>query len=262
MDAHRVDVLDAADDHAVVRVVPHHLEFVLLPPDDRLLDEDLADRTRLESGRRHRLELLGRVGDAGSPATEDVRRTDDGRQADVGDHGACIVHRVRGARAQAVEADPDHRLLELLAVFGGGDRFGVRSDHLRGPRHADQPSLEQFHGQVQTRLAAQCGQDRIGPLPVDDGRDDLPRQRLHVGGIREVRVRHDRGRIRVRQDDPVPLVAQHTTRLGARVVELAGLPDDDRSRSDDQDGVDVRALGHQDPPARASAIICANSSNR
>ncbi len=48
VDAHRIDVLDAADDHAVVRVVTHDLELVLLPPDDRLLDEDLPDRTGVE----------------------------------------------------------------------------------------------------------------------------------------------------------------------------------------------------------------------
>ena len=40
--AHGVEVLDGADDHAVVRVVTHHLEFELLPALDRLLDQDLA----------------------------------------------------------------------------------------------------------------------------------------------------------------------------------------------------------------------------
>ena len=42
MDAHRVEVLDGADDDDVVRLVAHHLQFVLLPADERLLDEDLA----------------------------------------------------------------------------------------------------------------------------------------------------------------------------------------------------------------------------
>ena len=47
--AHRVDVLDRADDHLVVRVVTHDLELVLLPALDRLLDEDLADRARIDA---------------------------------------------------------------------------------------------------------------------------------------------------------------------------------------------------------------------
>ena len=44
VDAHRVEVLDRADDHAVVRPVAHDLELVLLPPGDRPLDEDLVHR--------------------------------------------------------------------------------------------------------------------------------------------------------------------------------------------------------------------------
>ena len=42
--AHRVDVLDRADDHDVVVAVAHHLELELAPADHRLLDQHLADR--------------------------------------------------------------------------------------------------------------------------------------------------------------------------------------------------------------------------
>ena len=38
---HRVEVLDRADDHHVVRVVAHELQLVFLPPQDRLLEQDL-----------------------------------------------------------------------------------------------------------------------------------------------------------------------------------------------------------------------------
>src|SRR5437899_9461155 len=50
--AHRVEVLDGADDHDVVVLVAHQLQLVLLPPQDRLLQEHLGgDRksTRLNS---------------------------------------------------------------------------------------------------------------------------------------------------------------------------------------------------------------------
>ena len=49
MDAHRVDVLDRADDHDVVVAVAHHLELELAPADHRLLDQDLVDRARREA---------------------------------------------------------------------------------------------------------------------------------------------------------------------------------------------------------------------
>ena len=54
-------------------------------------------------------------------------------------------------------------------------------------------------------------------------------ERLDVGRVGELRVGHDRRRVRVGEDHPVALLAQHAAGLGAGVVELAGLPDDDRA---------------------------------
>jgi len=34
---HRVEILDGADHHEVVAKIPHHLEFVFLPPEARIL---------------------------------------------------------------------------------------------------------------------------------------------------------------------------------------------------------------------------------
>ena len=72
-----------------------------------------------------------------------------------------------------------------------------------------------------------------------------PRDRLDVGRVGEVGVGHDRGRVRVDEDDAHALLAQHAARLRARVVELGRLADDDRAGADDEDAVDVVALGHQ-----------------
>src|SRR6266704_3575201 len=63
----------------------------------------------------------------------------------------------------------------------------------------------------------------------------------HVGHLR---VGHDRGRIGIDQDDLVAFLAQCLARLGARIVELAGLADDDRACADDEDAFDVGALRH------------------
>jgi hypothetical protein len=59
-----------------------------------------------------------------------------------------------------------------------------------------------------------------------------------------VGVGHDRRRVRVDEDDADALLAQDSAGLGTRVVELRGLPDDDRPGADDEDAVDVVALGH------------------
>ena len=49
VDAHRVDVLDRADDDDVVVAVAHHLELELAPAEHRLLDQHLVDRARREA---------------------------------------------------------------------------------------------------------------------------------------------------------------------------------------------------------------------
>jgi hypothetical protein len=48
VDAHRIDVLDRADDHDVVGVIAHHLELELAPAEHRLLQQHLADRGGLQ----------------------------------------------------------------------------------------------------------------------------------------------------------------------------------------------------------------------
>ena len=94
-------------------------------------------------------------------------------------------------------------------------------------------------GGVERGLAAERRQQRVGTLLRDDRFDELRRDRLDVGAVGELRVRHDRRRVRVHEDDPEAVLAQDLARLRAGVVELARLPDDDRARADDQDRFEV-----------------------
>ena len=64
-------------------------------------------------------------------------------------------------------------------------------------------------------------QQRVGALLGDDLLDELRGDRLDVGGVGELRVGHDRGRVGVDQDDPQALGLEHPAGLGAGVVELA-----------------------------------------
>ena len=60
----------------------------------------------------------------------------------------------------------------------------------------------------------------------------------------ELRVGHDRRRVRVDEDDLVALLEQHLAGLRARVVELGRLADDDRTGAEDEDAVDVVSTRH------------------
>src|SRR5699024_8908179 len=103
-------------------------------------------------------------------------------------------------------------------------------------------------------------QDSVGALALDDLLDHLGGDRLDVGGVGELGVGHDRRGVGVDEHDPDPLLPQDAAGLGAGVVELAGLADDDRAGADDEEAGDVVALGHQ---AWFSLVVvrCASSSS-
>src|SRR5207302_9350825 len=62
VDTHGIDVLDGADDYAVVGPVAHDLELVLLPTGDGALDEDLRYGA---GGQTHRGDATQRLGVGG-----------------------------------------------------------------------------------------------------------------------------------------------------------------------------------------------------
>src|SRR5690348_11579650 len=94
----------------------------------------------------------------------------------------------------------------------------------------------QLHAQVESRLAAQAGEDAVRPFSLEDALDTLNGQRLEIDDVRDAGVGHDRRRVAVEQDRAHTLVAQRTARLGSGVIELGGLADDHRATADDQHG--------------------------
>ena len=97
------------------------------------------------------------------------------------------------------------------------------------------PASASATAQFRPGLAAERGQQRVGPLGGDDLLDELGRDRLDVGAVGEARVGHDRGGVAVDEHDLEAVVAQDLARLRAGVVELAGLADDDRPGADHED---------------------------
>ena len=127
VDAHRVEVLDRADDHDVVGAVADDLELELVPAAQGLLDEHLADRTRREP----ELDLARRSSDwrvtnpPPWPPSVNAGRTTAGTPtpsscASVGDD-----RRLRDLQAARLD-----RLLEELAVLGARDRVDAGADQL------------------------------------------------------------------------------------------------------------------------------------
>ncbi len=238
MHAHRIDVLDRADDHDVVGVVAHHLQLELPPADHGLVDQDLADRRGLEAERDDPVELLRAARDAAPAAAERVGGAHDAGQTYVGQRVAGFPH-ARGDRAAGhAQARARHRGPEQLAVLGAGDRLVVRADQLDAEALQRAVVVERLC-EVQCRLPAKGAEQGVGTLALDHLGHRPGQQRLDVGRGGELRIGHDRRRVGVHQHDLIALLAQDLAGLHAGVVELGGLPDHDRARAEDEDLADV-----------------------
>ena len=243
MDAHRVEVLDGADDDDVVGQVAHHLQLELLPADDRLLHQDLAGRRGVDAGDGHGLVLFAVVGDAAAGAAEGEGGADDRREADVLDDVHRLLVVVGQAAARHGEADAFHRLLEQGAVLGLLDGRELGADQLDAVL-LQGAVLGHRHRGLSAVWPPRVGSSASGRSFSMIRASTSGRDRLDVGAVGEVRVGHDRGRVGVEQDDLVALLLQRLAGLGAGVVEFAGLADDDRAGADDQDLLDVGTFGH------------------
>ena len=246
--AHRIEVLDRADDHDVVGPVAHHLELELAPTQHRLLEQDLGDRRGLEPTADHACEVVLGVHDAAALPAEREGGPDDERETDLGDRGKGIVDRVSDRAARHAQPGLGHRLAEALAILGALDRVDVRADQL-DPVALERAVLVQGLGQVERGLAAEGGQQGVWALPFDHLAHRPGEQRLDVGRGGHLRIGHDRGRIGVDQHHLVAFVHQHPAGLGARVVEFGRLANHDRARADQEDLVQVVAAGHGGYPA-------------
>ena len=257
MDAHRVEVLDGADDDAVVRTVADHLHLELLPSDQAFFDQQLVGGGQVQAALADLLELLRVVGNAAARAPQRETGSDDhgkARTADLGLDAALhrpgLFQRVRNTTLRGVQPNGRHRVLELQPVLGLLDGMLVGADHLHAVlgQHAVAVQVERA---VQCGLTAHGGQHGIGAFLGDDGFHNLPSDGFDVRGIRHARVGHDRRRVAVDEDDAVAFLAQGLAGLGAGVVEFAGLADDDRACANDEDALEVGALRHVNAPGKA-----------
>ena len=243
MHAHRIDVLNRADDDEVVGDVAHHLELELFPADDRLFDQHLVDRAQLEPALRKVAELFDVVRDAAADAPQGERWPDDERKA----QRPREIHRlIWGSREPAlrhVEANRPHGVFEQLPILGHFDGVDRRADQL-DVVFLEHARVREIDGEVERGLTADGWKDRVRPLPRDDRFEKRHRQRLDVRAVGELGVGHDRRRVAVHQDDLEPFGAKRLARLRTRVVELAGLSDHNRTGSDHQHALQICASGH------------------
>jgi hypothetical protein len=235
MDAHRVYILDRADDDAVVRIVADNLHLVFLPAQHRFLDQHLVDRRGAQAVGHHLLEFDLVVGDAAAGAGQREGRPDNRRQAGDLQRRARLLHIVHDLAAWRFQADLVHRVAEKLAVLGLGDNVRLRADHLHA-QPLQRAVFMQRHGSVQRRLPAHGGQQHVRTLGGNHLLQELRRDRLDIDRVGGIRVGHDGRRVGVHQHHAVTFLAQRLAGLRPGIIELASLPDNNRPRAHDHDG--------------------------
>src|SRR3954471_6360371 len=82
MHAHGIEILDGADNDAVVVAIPNDLHLEFLPADHRFLDEHLGGRRGIEPALDDLLELLAIVGDTATRTAHGERGTYDAGESD------------------------------------------------------------------------------------------------------------------------------------------------------------------------------------
>ena len=233
MDAQRIDVLHRADGDARVVGVAHDLVFDLLPADEAALDHDLTDRAGAEAGADSLVVGVLGLDDAAARAAEREGRPDDRRQPDLLERAGNrdVAFRLRRAfddpRRRVRLAEPVQQVAEPLAILGHLDRLERRAEQLHVPS-LERARASKRDREVERRLAAESREQSIRALPRDHGLDRVDGERLEVDDIGDLRVGHDRRRVRVDEDGPNALGTERTTGLRAGVVEFGRLADDDR----------------------------------
>ena len=162
-----------------------------------------------------------------------------------------------------IQPDFHHEIFKNLAVFAPLDGLGVGSDHFDVVL-LQKAAAMQLHRRVERGLASERRQQdqlALGAQPPqflhfasNDLLHALHRDRLQVGAVGKHRVGHDRGRVRVDQNDPVTLFPEGLAGLRARIIKLAGLPDDDRTRADDENRMNVSAFRHKPAELKAKSL--------
>ena len=193
------------------------------------------------------VQLLLVLADAAAGAAHGEGRAHDDRVADLVGEGQGVLQGVDHLAGDAGLAQLLHGVLEELSVLGPVDGLGAAAQQ----PHAGLFQIAaagQLHGQVQAGLAAQVGQDGVRLLPLDDPLHHPGHQRLHIHPVGDVRVGHDGGGVGVDQHHLDALALEGAAGLGAGVVELGRLTDDDGAGADHQHLFDGIVLRHGDPP--------------
>src|SRR3954462_282005 len=117
MDAHRIEILDGANDDAIVLVVAHHFHLEFFPANNRFLDKQFVRRRSIQPALADSQKFFLVVSDTAAGSAECERWPDDGREPNHGLHLQRLFDTMSDGRTRTGKANTGHRLFELLTIL-------------------------------------------------------------------------------------------------------------------------------------------------
>ena len=104
MHAHRIEIFDGTDDHAVIHPVAHHFHLEFFPAHQRFLDQHFVDGRKIKAASDDHIELFAVVSDAAASAAQSERRSDNEREcSDVSDDSIDVRQGTRHPGSRHLE---------------------------------------------------------------------------------------------------------------------------------------------------------------
>ena len=248
VDTEGINVFNGADHDDVVVAIAHELELKFLPAEDGLLDQNIGLGRCGQAATCNTVEVFLVEGQTGTQTAHGERRANNDRKTELCNSLMDFFHVVADAGTSGLATNLGDDVLEHLAILTALNGRNISTNQLDIVLLQNALAV-QLNSCVQSSLATESCQDSVNRVALcsflgQDLFDVLGFNRLDIGGVCELRVSHNRCRVGVDQRDSQALFAQHAASLGAGVVELAGLTDNNRAGADNQYVVDVCTTWH------------------
>ena len=224
-------------------LVAHYLQLIFLPAEQGALQHDLVGHGEVNTRGGHLDELSAVIGHAAAGTAEGKARANNDRKTDLlaGCHN--LFQGVDNSRFRHLETDLAHGVAEFLPSLGLADDLDIGGQQFH-PIFFQHAHLGDLDRGVEAGLAAQGGQQGVGPLALDHLGHTFGGDRLDIGPVGQAGIGHDGRRIGIDQHHLVAFFLEGLDRLRPGIVELAGLADDDRPGADDEYFMYVGAFWH------------------
>ena len=243
MDAHRIKVLNRADNDNVVSIIAHHFHLILFPANNGFFEQHFFDGRKCDPATDHVFELFDVVCNPAARTAQRETGSNNDRQSDVLYCFTCFVDIVNRETPGNVKSDFKHDLLECVAFFRPLDDLFFSANHFDAV-FREHAVFDEFHRCVETSLTTKRRQQRVRALQFDDFFDVLPGDRFNIRPIGSARVGHNGRGVGIHQHDFVALFPQGFAGLSSRIVEFTCLADHNRAGTNDQNLLKVVTTWH------------------